>query len=109
VQSGIPVKNPPGPNAIGKMTPEGKLTVYQIPTKGSRALGITAGPDGNIWFVEEDGNKVGKISTSGHISEYPIPTSGSRPQGITACPDGTVWFTEFAVNKIGRMSTNTKR
>lgn len=109
VHGGIPSKNPPGPNEIGKMTTDGRFTMYQIPTRGSRALGITSGPDGNLWFVEEDGNKVGKISTSGHISEYAIPTSGSRPEGITAGPDGTVWFTEYAVNKIGRMSTNTKR
>jgi hypothetical protein len=36
-------------------------TVTEFPAGGS--LGITAGPDGNLWFTDE-GNKIGRITTS---------------------------------------------
>lgn len=31
-------------------------------TAGGGLVGITAGPDGNLWFTEESGNKIGRIS-----------------------------------------------
>lgn len=40
------------------------VTEYTIPTLASTPTGITAGPDGNLWFTESAGNKIGKITTS---------------------------------------------
>jgi uncharacterized repeat protein (TIGR01451 family) len=73
---------------------------------GSTPRGITAGPDGNLWFVEVGGNKVGKITTSGVVTEYKIPTTSSSPLGITTGPDGNLWFTEGNGNKIGKITTS---
>ena len=69
-------------------------------------FGITAGPDGALWFTEFANNTIGRISTTGVISEYPIPTIGAGPYGITAGPDGALWFTEFYGNQIGRITTD---
>src|SRR5260370_10898406 len=66
-------------------------TVTEFPAGGS--FGITAGPDGNLWFTDE-GNKIGRITTAGIVTEFPIPTASSRPSGITAGPDGNVGVTE---------------
>src|SRR5437868_4101348 len=49
----------------------------------SQPLGITSGPDGNLWFAEAHGNRIGKITPSGEITEFPLPTLGSVPQAIT--------------------------
>jgi virginiamycin B lyase len=39
------------------MTPHGVVTgQFPIPTARSGPLGITVGPDGNLWFVENNGN-----------------------------------------------------
>src|SRR6266567_437546 len=78
------------------------FTAHQTPLAGP--LGITAGPDGNLWFTEGKGNKIGRISPSGTITEFPVPTAGSYPIGITAGPGGNLWFTERDGNKIGRIS-----
>ena len=32
-----------------------------IPTAGSGPVGITMGPDGALWFIEEVGNKIGRL------------------------------------------------
>ncbi len=74
-------------------------------TPGSVPFGITAGPDGALWFTESVGNRIGRITTAGVISEYSSGLSAnSNPSGIAAGPDGALWFTE-AANRIGRITT----
>jgi streptogramin lyase len=40
----------------------GIITEYQIPTRHALSGGLAAGPDGNLWFTENDSNRIGKIS-----------------------------------------------
>lgn len=70
------------------------------------AQGITAGPDGAVWFTERSAGKIGRISVSGLISEFALSNSGAQPYVITAGPDGALWFTEIMSNKIGRITTD---
>jgi len=79
---------------------------YPIPTSGSRPQGITAGPDGNLWFVETAANKIGKVTTAGTITEYPIPTASSGTTAIAQGPDGNLWFTEGSASQFGRITTS---
>src|SRR5258706_11292943 len=83
----------------------GTITEFPVPTSSSQPAGITAGPDGNLWFTESNANKIGRITTSGGFTEFPVPTTSSDPIGITAGPDGNLWFAETAGNKIGRITT----
>src|SRR5437667_256048 len=82
-----------------------RFSEYPVPTTNSQPEYITSGPDGNLWFTENLGNKIGRITTGGVITEYAIPTGGSYPEGIAAGPDGNLWFTENGRNKIGRITT----
>ncbi len=61
------------------------------PAAGAGALGITAGPDGNMWFTELLGNKIGRITPGGTVTEFNLPTSGAAPASITGGPDGNLW------------------
>jgi streptogramin lyase len=79
---------------------------YSVPTSNSYPYGITTGPDGNLWFTEQNSNQIGKITPNGNITEYPIPTTGSQPDGITTGPDGNLWFTEQNSNQIGKITPN---
>jgi serine/threonine protein kinase len=81
-------------------SPAGSITEFPVPSP----FLITKGPDGNLWFTEDVGNKIGRISPSGTITEFPIPTAQSSPIGIAAGPDGNLWFTEYYGNQIGRIS-----
>jgi len=69
-----------------------------------------AGPDGNLWFIENSANKIGMIDPTTHaMSEFPIPTANSNPWGITAGPDGNIWFTERNASKIGMINLATDK
>ena len=82
------------------------ITEFSVPTAGSFPSGITAGPDGNLWFAESAGNKIGRITPTGAVTEFSLPAS-SGLTGITAGPDGNLWFTESDGNTIGRITPMT--
>ncbi len=76
----------------------------------SAPFGITAGPDGALWFTnstQDNGNSIGRITTSGTVINY---TSSliNDPLGITAGPDGeqALWFTNNGGNSIGEITTS---
>src|SRR5712692_6892750 len=73
------------------------ITEFRLPTNGAPE-GITAGPDGNLWFTEKVSSQIGRITPQGKISEFSLPTPNGFPEGITAGPDGNLWFTELAGN-----------
>ena len=52
-----------GPAAARPVHPSAPVTEFFVPTGGARPYGITAGPDGNIWFAENGAtaNKIGYI------------------------------------------------
>jgi streptogramin lyase len=90
---------------IGRITPDGTITEFDVPTAAAGPNTITAGPDGNVWFTEVGGNRVARITPAGVITEFSAGiTSASEPWGITAGPDGNVWFTEFAADKVARIT-----
>lgn len=80
----------------------GTVTVFPV---ASPPYFITSGPDGNLWFTEQNTGQIGRITTSGTITEFPLPTGTSVPRFITAGPDGNLWFTMFYGNAIGRITT----
>src|SRR6266508_2541159 len=80
------------------------ITEFSVPTSNSGPHGITAGPDGALWFTEVNGNKIGRITTGGVITQFAISAVTSGPWDITAGPDGNLWFTE-SIGAIGRITT----
>ena len=95
----------PAPSPMPSSSPA--VTEYTTPTANSEPEGITAGPDGALWFTEADinVNKIGRVTTAGAATEYPIPTASAEPEGIAAGPDGALWFTETNAAKVGRITT----
>jgi virginiamycin B lyase len=88
------------PNAIGRVTAEGRYTSWKLPRPRSDPHRIIAGPDGALWFTERSGRRIGRITTKGAISEYRLPV-GEYPFDIVAGRDGAVWFTtDTSVGRI---------
>src|SRR5947209_6481643 len=77
------------------------------PQHRSFPIGITAGPDGNIWFTELIANKIWRLELpSRNLTSFPIPTENSSPNDIIVGADGNLWFTEGGGGKIGRITTS---
>ena len=72
----------------------------------SEPYGITAGPDGNLWFTNggfPEIGSIGRITPTGVVSNF-TDASISGPDGITAGPDGNLWFTNSGNDSIGRIT-----
>jgi streptogramin lyase len=101
----VPTATPPPPTATKTHTPRPtapplSITEFHI---GGGPIGITTGPDGNLWFAENSAQKAGVLSPDGElVTEYSL--SGS-PGSIVQGPGGQLWFTECDVGKIGNLTT----
>ncbi len=84
----------------------GIITEFTSPTAVSEPAGITAGPDGNMWFTENAAGKVARITLNGTITEFPLPARSAVPAGIVTGPDGNLWFAESGNNSVGKMTTS---
>jgi Putative metal-binding motif len=67
-------------------------------------VGMTLGPDGNIWAVNFDADRVARITPSGQLTEFAFPNLfGLRD--ITLGPDGNFWVSAANSGGFGIMST----
>jgi virginiamycin B lyase len=90
-----------GGNKIGRATPAGVVTEYQVPTAAASPTGIVTGGDGNLWFAENTAAKIGRISPTAGLVEFALP-AGSIPRLPVAGPDGNVWYLDSG--KVGRIT-----
>jgi streptogramin lyase len=89
---------------IGRYTLSGSYKDYVINGEFVQPLGLTRGPDGNVWFTEQ-GCCIARITPSGAYKAYGTSIPGDYPQAITTGPDGNLWFTEFVQREIGGITT----
>src|SRR5258707_823744 len=86
------------------------FTEYPVSTSASYLVGITKGPDGNLWFIEGNGLTIARMTPSGVVTgEFTVPSlgiygNGSGANSIAAGTDGNLWFPEYFANKIGRIT-----
>jgi virginiamycin B lyase len=92
---------------IGRLTPAGDLTEFDLPPEGGHPIRLANGPDGNVWFTEPIAHRVARITPTGQIEGFPLSAS-AQPTGIAAGPDGALWFLEGREkdSAIARMSTS---
>jgi streptogramin lyase len=90
---------------IGYIKPsEPETSLKEFPEVGTlpgEPTYITAGPDGNLWFIarfvegeeEIESFKLGRITPVGVVTEFSAGlNAGAEPCALTAGPDGNVWF-----------------
>ena len=64
------------PTKSGGSRPPENCSEFLLPTPNSRPFGITAGPDGAVWFTErEHGGKIGRIGQTDEDSTEHIQTT----------------------------------
>jgi virginiamycin B lyase len=89
---------------VGRITLDGKLKEFPIPSRDSQPRAMATHPDGSIWFVETSTNALGRLDRDGNITEYPVPTPNASLRGVTVGPDDNLWYTANFANKIGCMT-----
>jgi virginiamycin B lyase len=85
------------------------VEAFPVPTPAAGLSNIVAGPDGALWFNEQNGFSVGRITTSGTVTEYPIPRAdyshgGDGPSTIVSS-GGSLWALANVGSTIDAIST----
>jgi virginiamycin B lyase len=86
-----------------------------IPTPNSRPFFLTVGPDGAIWFSENEQpggvpgtNKVGRVTSPvGPITEVAVNDGTGNSgglYGIASGADGNLWIADTAAMRIARLT-----
>ena len=91
-------------HAIGRITPGGAVTSFDLAEGTGAPVALSAGHDGNIWFVTDEPGAVGRITPGGTVTMFALPADAGAPAAITAGPGGDLWFTEPDASRIGRIT-----
>src|SRR5260370_11052345 len=85
-----------GSNEIGRMSLDGVVERFALPTPASVPYHIGTGPDGALWFTEQAGNKIGRLEmpvrssppvASAATRLEPVLTISSDPAPFVAMPN----------------------
>jgi virginiamycin B lyase len=99
-------------DAIGRITTDGQVRRFVLPSNLHPAPSIAAGPDGALWFFATPGSdgKIVRLTTTGGVTTFPAPLF---PHDIVAGPDA-LYFAFGAIcvsfgcqgDQIERMTTD---
>jgi len=87
---------------VGCITPMGVLKEYTGLNAYSGMIGITLGPDKNLWAACAGNHMIARITPKGEFKTFPTPDA--EPFNITTGKDGNLWFTDYKHSKIGRIT-----
>ena len=77
---------------------------FDTPQAASSPGGITAAPDGALWFTERSAPAIGRVDLEGAITEFPITAVNAAPQDIAVGPAGDLWATDAFGGVVHRIT-----
>jgi virginiamycin B lyase len=90
---------------IASYAQDGTIHTYRATTSFyEEGCSILEGPDGNLWFTDNDNDRIGRITPEGKVTFFPLNQYAS-PYSMALGSDGAFWFTEGITNEIGRLTT----
>ncbi len=97
-----------GQNGIyGRLDPSvGEIEVFDAP-RGRGPYGITATPDGDIYFSSLAGSYVGAVSPEGAVVELDPPTARQGARRVWSDSAGAIWVSEWNSGQLSRYVPET--
>jgi virginiamycin B lyase len=59
-----------GGNRVGRVTLDGTIADFAVPTVKAGPDGIVLGPDDNIWFSEGEADRIARVTCDGRVTEF---------------------------------------
>ena len=85
----------------GRLAPSGAIEVFSAP-RGTGPYGITATPDGEIYYSSLAGSYLGAVDReSGSVREIDPPTAGAGLRRAWSDSGGRIWVSEWNAGQVG--------
>ena len=84
----------------------GDMDVFDAP-RGRGPYGITATPDGTVYYASLAGSYVGQIAPDGSVSVLEPPTPGQGARRVWSDSSGSVWVSEWNAGAVSRYQPAT--
>src|SRR5690606_13697303 len=92
---------------VGRITMDGEVTEFEIPSRSGSPINIAVGPDRNVWYTK--GDRLGRVPPAGEITAVEGPGPVARAVGLSAGSDrqppdrlaNRLWFTDGAGHRLG--------
>jgi virginiamycin B lyase len=91
-----------GANQLLRISPDGAMRAFDVPTRGSVPSDVVMAPDGAVWFLQFRSNKIARFH-GGRFEEFPVEGESAGLTGLAIAPDGAVWFGMLRRNVLGRL------
>jgi virginiamycin B lyase len=96
-------------NRVGRISPQGEITEFDIPSPTGSPTNVAVGPDRNVWYTK--GATLGRVTPDGVITEFPL-SANARGVGLTAGSDrqpparlaNRLWYADGTGNKIAYLT-----
>jgi len=94
---------------VGRLDPNtGDMKVWDAP-RGTGPYGITATPDGQIWYVSLAGSYLGRPNLeSGEVTVIDPPTKGSGTRRVWSDSSGRLWVSEWNTGTLSAYDPQQK-
>jgi virginiamycin B lyase len=89
----------------------GEGVEYAIPEQNAFPVGLTIGPDGEVWYYDPVQHKIGRVAQDGSITAFEGPQKlnpGLSATGMAAGLDNSLWFTDIGQNALFKFDLRTK-
>lgn len=92
----------------GRLDPgSGEMEVYQAP-RGTGPYGITATPDGEIYYASLAGSYLGAVDRrTGDVRVIEPPTAGAGVRRAWSDSNGMIWISEWNAGQVARYDPGT--
>jgi virginiamycin B lyase len=94
---------------IGKIDAKtGKVTLYEIPTKGAAPRRGSMDDQDRLWFGEYRGHKIGMLDTRAEtFKEWEVPTPYSAPYDVVLDKTGHAWTGSMTTDRIANLDVKS--
>lgn len=90
-------RRPGLPSAIGRLSPTGRFTEYDVRGRGLFESLVLA-PDGNLWFSIGPPDRIGRMTPNGKLTTW---RRGGAATGYSAVGrEGSIWFASVEQNTL---------
>lgn len=91
--------------AISRISPDGTVRSFPLPTPIARLGRLAVAPDGAVWFADVLTASVTKLQ-DGTFQRHDVGAQGASPYGIAIDAKGTVWTTLQDADQLGRIGAD---